>query len=450
MIRKSAIVIGSFVLVSVLGACGSDSTASEKQNDSKDTIQGDFASKIAQATSKPVEINVFEGSASYTQEQFMDLYGNAIKAKYPNMSFKLYNTNKNSGGGTLNELIAQGVSIDLVKVVSGSSFYSLMDDNRLQNDVTDLIKLYGYDLNQWYPAVLESMKSVGKNGEIYGIPNAAVAAAMFYNKDVFDKFGVAYPKDGMMWDEVYELARRLTRQESGIQYGGFQAAYNHIYSFNQLSQGFVDTKTNKSSVNSDGWKKLFENFLRFNRISGNELISSPSNRFWRDGTLAMYAEQSGGSWEVQKTTPINWDLVELPRFADAPKSGSGLQLPYYAIASTSKNRDQAFLAAAYIGTAEFQKSFARKGYIPPVKIDNLLEILGKDVPQLAGKNIKAAVPMESAAPAYPSNFYSGTAAAVLFPEYALVAQGKKDLNTALRDAEEAGNKKIEELMAARK
>lgn len=35
--------------------------------------------------------------------------------------------------------------------------------------------------------------------------------SLYYNKDLFDKFGVSYPKDGMTWDEVLELNRQLDK-----------------------------------------------------------------------------------------------------------------------------------------------------------------------------------------------------------------------------------------------
>jgi multiple sugar transport system substrate-binding protein len=451
MIRKSAIAIASIMLVSSLAACssGSDKKPAEPANNANAPKKDDIAAKIAEATSRPVTINVFENSSTYTQEQFMDLYGKQIQKKYPNMTFKLYSANKANGGGTLPDLLAQGVQIDLVKV-SGASFYSLMADNRLENNVSDLIKTYGVDVNKWYPAVLEQMQMFGNNKEIYGIPNASVSMALFYNKDIFDKFGVAYPKDGMNWDEVYELARKLTRQDGGVQYMGFQEGYGHSFPVNQLSQGYIDVKTNKATLNNDNWKKLIENFARFHRIEGNAFVPSYVDPFWKDGRVAMVAAQSAGSWAFADTTTINWDLVELPRFKDAPKAGAGLQLPFYAISSTSKNRDQAFLAAAYIGSEEFQKEFAKLGYVPPIKIDNLMEVFGKSVPKLAGKNIKSAVPLESAASPYPFNSYFSQVPGFLNTAYTDVVDGKKDLNTALREAEEAANKKIEEAMAAKK
>ena len=88
--------------------------------------------------------------------------------------------------------------------------------------------------------------------EKYGKPSAE----MYYNKDLFDRFGVPYPKDGMTWDEVYALAQKVTRTEGGVAYKGFAFQDFYLFTANQLSLSFVDGKTEKSVVNSDGWKKL--------------------------------------------------------------------------------------------------------------------------------------------------------------------------------------------------
>ncbi|RKN70114.1 ABC transporter substrate-binding protein [Paenibacillus ginsengarvi] len=451
MFKKWVSVTASVMLVFVTAACSggnSEPKTADKPGDASAPKKDDIAAKIAEATSKPVTINVFENSNAYSQEQFMDLYGSKIQKKYPNMSFKLYNNNKDKGGGSIPELLAAGVSLDLVKV-SGASFYSLMADNKLESNVADLVKLYGYDMNKLYPAIREQMEGFGKNKEIYGIPNATVSVALFYNKDLFDKFGVAYPKDGMTWDDIYDIAKKMTRQDGGVQYMGFQEGYGHLFPVNQLSQGFIDTKTNKATLNNDNWKKMIDNLARFHTIPGNAFVDY-NDPFWKEGKVAMVAAQSAGSWAFADTTPINWDLVELPRFKDAPKAGAGLQLPFYAIASTSKNRDQAFLAAAYIGSEEFQKEFAKQGYVPPIKIDGLMDVFGKGIPKLAGKNLKAAVPLESAASPYPFNSYMSLVPSFLYTAYTDVVTGKKDTNTALRDAEEAANKKVEEALAAKK
>ncbi|WP_218096247.1 ABC transporter substrate-binding protein [Paenibacillus solanacearum] len=404
---------------------------------------------IAELSKHPIELSLYENASSYTQKMFDDLYGDLLKKKFPNVSIKLFSPNKDSGGQGLNQLILSGVKLDLIKV-SGASFYTFLEDNGLQDDVSDLIVKYNYDLNKFHPSVLSYMRSFGTGKEIYGIPNAVAATAMFYNKDIFDRFGVPYPKDGMTWDETYELARKVTHLDGGVQYLGFQENISFLTITNQLSQSFLDPKTNKPTINQDNWKTFINNFARFHQIDGNQLLPSYNNAMWKEGRVAMAVGSSGGSWNFTYDAPFKWDMVELPYFKDAPRKGSGLQVPFHAISKTSEKRDLAFLISAYIASEPFQKEVAKLGYVPPIKIDNLSSLLGTSVPQLAGKNIKAAVPLETAAPPFPTNGYQSLIAGYVNTAYSEVATGKKDVNTALRDAEELADKKLKEAAFAGK
>ena len=449
MVSKQWGPLAASALVVVLAGCGKTEKESTEVKTETEKPALTVESALAEMTKTPVELSLYENANNYTQQMFDDLYGNLLKKKFPNLSVKLYSPAKESGGQTLTELVAAGVSLDLIKA-SGATFYTLLVDNSLHDDVSDLIAKYNYDLNKFYPTVLTYMRSFGTGKEIYGIPNAVAATALFYNKDLFDKFGVQYPKDGMTWDEVYELARKLTRKDGGVEYLGFQENISFLTITNQLEQSFLDPKTNKPTINNDRWKLFINNFARFHEIDGNAMLSSYNNAMWQEGRVAMAVGSSGGSWNFTYQAPFKWDIVELPYFKEAPGKGSGLQVPFHAISKTSKNRELAFLVAAYIASEPIQTEVAKNGYVPPIKIDNLSSILGTGDPHLAGKNIKAAVPLETAAKPFPTNGYQSLIAGYVNTAYREVATGKKDVNTALRDAEELAEKKLQEAMAAGK
>lgn len=75
-------------------------------------------------------------------------------------------------------------------------------------------------MSKFNPEALDSTKPYGAKGEQFLLPFTINFYAFFYNKDVFDKLGVAYPKDSMTWDDVIELARKTTRNQDGVQYRG--------------------------------------------------------------------------------------------------------------------------------------------------------------------------------------------------------------------------------------
>ena len=59
-----------------------------------------------------------------------------------------------------------------------------------------------------YPESLVNLYSY--DGDVYGLPKDFDTIALFYNKDLFDKAGVAYPDDTWTWDTFAEAAKNLT------------------------------------------------------------------------------------------------------------------------------------------------------------------------------------------------------------------------------------------------
>lgn len=85
------------------------------------------------------------------------------------------------------------------------------------------------------------LKDYFEKDKIYGLPIAMINASIYYSKDIFDKFALPYPKNGMTIDETYELAKRMTRLDNGVQYRGFEIAANIQIQYNQMSLPIVKT-----------------------------------------------------------------------------------------------------------------------------------------------------------------------------------------------------------------
>ncbi len=64
----------------------------------------------------------------------------------------------------------------------------------------------GYDLNDYWPGLLESAKY---EGSVYGFPRDIEVNVLYYNKDLFDAAGLAYPDDTWTWDDLSAAAEKL-------------------------------------------------------------------------------------------------------------------------------------------------------------------------------------------------------------------------------------------------
>ncbi|GAA3402129.1 ABC transporter substrate-binding protein [Paenibacillus hodogayensis] len=121
----------------------------------------------------------------------------------------------------------------------------------IQYDITDLVKQHNVDLNRIEPVLLDEVKRTS-GGKLYMLPVQNNIQVLFYNKDIFDRFGVGYPRDGMTWDEMLDLSKKLTRKDSGKLYFGFssQGAVQAI-KMNPMSLVKVDPASGKLQINRD-------------------------------------------------------------------------------------------------------------------------------------------------------------------------------------------------------
>jgi len=53
------------------------------------------------------------------------------------------------------------------------------------------------------------------DGKLYAIPSGVSTTLLFYNKDMFDAAGVAYPNESWTWNEYIETAKKLTKDTNG-------------------------------------------------------------------------------------------------------------------------------------------------------------------------------------------------------------------------------------------
>ncbi|GAA4858830.1 ABC transporter substrate-binding protein [Paenibacillus vulneris] len=382
---------------------------------------------------EPVELVVYNASNSTaTAEAFMDSdIGKEIKAKFPQVTIKFIATGK---GTTPNELIVSGQPVDLI-LCSIFSFPSLAD-TQLLYDISELIKKNSYDLNRLGPNTVEFQKQFG--GGIYGFPVASAPTALFYNKDIFDKFGVPYPKDGMTWDETYELAKKMTRTDAGTNYYGFATRYPFMYNTNQLSLSYYNPTTQSVQVTDDKFRLFMENFTRFSQIPGNEKANT--DMFGKEKNVAMMAYQIG-RWDFD-----SWDMVSMPTFKEAPGIGPQDYATYMNIASTSKNKDLAFEILRALTSDEYQMKISKAGTLPVVTTPEVIKAFGQSADgsngrNFKGKHVEAFFAKERAKPSFVTK-YDDIIAKRMTTAFNAIVSGEKDSISALREAQEGASKDI--------
>lgn len=456
--KKYVLLLITIVLCLTVAACGSEEESAVNREQEQVQGQGpgqEVAQKqpeneqdskqqlIDEAVNAPAEITIAYPFAS--EELYEGRYGEQIKQKFPHYTIHFLETSTNADN-QLADILATRPVIDIIFNSYGSIYDNLFNLG-LNADMSDLITKYQYDLQQFQPSLLDLINEMG-GGEIFGLPWLTGGFVFLYNKDIFDQFGVDYPSDGMTWDEVHELARTMTRTADGVNYYGLTMQHEHLVGRNQLGAHFFDPETNEAAMTSDLFRKVVQNLARFYDIPGNELHPSitANNLFQVEQVAAMFIG-TDGHIQITAKALTNWDIAEFPVFSDMPGVGFAPFPEFVNMTSLSGNRDAAFQVLTYIVSEEQQQWRASNlGFVPTLKdTDKIMENYGTTIPGLEDKNLKAIIPKQYAN-LQATPFYSIGLSEMgqLFREYV----GGKDLNTALREASERANQKVQEKLAA--
>jgi multiple sugar transport system substrate-binding protein len=376
----------------------------------------------------PVTV-VAEFSAAY-REVFDKYMTPQLKAKLPWITIE-YQEQKPS----LQEKITAGTTPDIL--LPNGNLRLILDVN-LHYDLTELIKKYKFDLTKLDPTIVKSIQAYGPKGEIYALPGDRSMKVLLYNKDIFKKFNEPYPKNGMSWDEVIALGKRLTRSENGVNYYGLNPASNG-YLKSQLQLPVFD-KDGKAQMTTPDWQKMASTWKAIYDIPGNRSTGAARDLFSKDRNTAMLMNNS--SWLLRYPVPdFDWDYVTMPTFDN--KLIPDLFGSSFSIASSSKVKDAAFQVIALYYSDEVQTAISKDAaLVVGSSVAAIQKQYGSNVASAQGKNVQADFEGKAAIKVVEPFDYLATP--FINQAFTDIADGKKDINTALREAEEKTNLKVAE------
>jgi multiple sugar transport system substrate-binding protein len=150
---------------------------------------------------------------------------------------------------------------------------------------------------------------------------------------------------------------------------------------------------------------------------------------------------------AENAAPVTLKLPTVPYFKGTTPKGYEVAPHNLVITSTSKYKDEAFKVISLVTSNERQLAMSRQGRFTSLNDLKAKQEFGADLKTLKGKNLKPLFNYQ-AAPTVPNSTYATLARNQINPAMNNVIDGKADINTALREAEEAANKAIEAELAA--
>ncbi|CAG7607773.1 hypothetical protein PAESOLCIP111_00994 [Paenibacillus solanacearum] len=417
--------------LTVVTGCSSGKPSSDREGEAQ----------IDSIGQEPITLTVFQEFTGITDEEFNRFIAEPVKKKFPQVTMQLV---RSSQGKTIENMVSSGEFPDLIYA---SSFDTIRYTGlSLLADLNANFKKYNFDLGKFEQSAINEVKLYADNGQFYMMPLFMNFASLYYNKDIFDKFAVPYPKDGMTWEEVLELSRKITRSDNGQDYYalGFNGAPRLAVSF---LLPVVDAKTNKALFTNSGtnsWKRFFELMKAFNDIPGNKLAGFAE--FGKNRNVAMLASYGARLGEFEdlhkKGTPLNWDMVTFPGRQEEPLVVE-TEVHGLMVTTASKHQDEAFKVAAWLTQKEMQLEMAKYGKLTALKDPDVKQAFGANLETLKGKNVQAIFKNKYGKNPPRAKYYD-VAVPHMVQAIQDVYKGNTDINTALRDAEEKANKAIQD------
>jgi len=198
--------------------------------------------------------------------------------------------------------------------------------------------------DDYFPAMLETFSYKGK---LYGLPKDASATIMFYNVEMFEKYGLEKPQSDWTWQDMMKAARVLTRDINGdgrVDQWALSCP-NWWELVWQFGGGILDESGSKCTLlepkavaGLEFWAEL-RNKHGFTPSPESE-SDIGSGRLFSLGKIGMFFSIYPWVTSMRKECDFRWDIAPMPR---GPRARAVTALgSAMAVTCQSKNKAAAF------------------------------------------------------------------------------------------------------------
>jgi multiple sugar transport system substrate-binding protein len=293
-------------------------------------------------------------------------------------------------------------------------------------------------LKDVYPQTLEAYKTADG---YYGLPRDFQTIVLFYNKDMFDAAGVAYPTKDWTWDDLRAAAKKLTLDTNGDgkidQYGFVFDQWDMEPGWSEAlwSQGgdIISADHTKTLVGEPaarkGWQTLFDMVFVDKSSPDANTIGQYGGDLFQAKAAAMMPM---GHWAVPGYNQAGFAYDAVPMPAGDAGHATSVNSAGFVVANASKNQSAAFEFIKYVMSQTGQTRLAELGFAIPV----LKTVAESPIfLQQKGSNLNQQVFLDSLAFSHMKPVFKGYDewAAVVGDGMGAVWRGEAELNKTLDD-----------------
>ena len=331
------------------------------------------------AADEPVNLKwaLWDVSSTVYYQPLIDAY----TAAHPNVSVEMVDLGSTDYSTVLGtQLSGSGSDFDVVTIKDVPGYVSLVNKGVLE-PLNDRIAADGVDLSL-YNGVTDQ---VTIDGNLYELPFRSDIWVLFYNKDIFDAAGVAYPTNDMTWDEYDKLARSVTDTTAGSEIYG---SHYHTWRSTIQLDGILDGKNTIVDGNYEFTKPYYEMVLAQQKdgvCMDYATLKTQGLHYSAAFAQGNVATMNMGSWFIatliqkikdgEYTDCTNWGIVKYPH-ADGVEAGSTLStITALAVPTSAPNKDAAWDFVKFVSGAEGAEVMASTGNIPAMTNDKIVDLI---------------------------------------------------------------------------
>ncbi|MBP3965047.1 ABC transporter substrate-binding protein [Paenibacillus lignilyticus] len=353
-----------------------------------------------------------------------------------------------------------------VLILQNSAFLHRLSRDNLLTPLDPLIKANKFDLEDFLPNVINGLRDADDHS-IYALTSTFGGAALYYNKQLFTDAGVSPPTDSMLWPDVLQLAKKVAMGEGKTRKFGFSFnrwgsdGINDILTYSApLQLKLFDKKAWKMTIDTPHWNRSWTDIatLYLDKIvpSHSDLNSGNANSdLFLNGRLAMLI---GGNVYINtlsaartysdnpKIQSLDWDVVSLPSFAEAPGIGGSIALTnLMAIGAKAQHKKVAWDFITYNNSQRMGKLKSRSSGNLPVRQSILQPKEGMSYNLGAFYALKPVLPSEEWEELYWETPNLSPVFKLGPPLFQDVVNGKKSVKDALREWQIKGDTLMQDI-----
>ena len=224
-----------------------------------------------------------------------------------------------------------------------------------------------------YPITLDAYKT--PEG-MFGLPRDFQTIVLYYNQDMFDAAGVAYPTDAWTYADLRDAAKKLTLDKDGDgstdQWGFWDGGYDMEPFWGSLvwahGGDVIDVAAGKTLIASGEATAAFQLMADMWLVDKSMPTEQQLAQYGWDGFLSgVSAMGVSGHWSVPEYSAVafKWDIAPMP-LGPAGRA-TGVNSAGFVIAKDSKNPDAAWEFVKYAFSDAGQTELAKMGLAIPVR-----------------------------------------------------------------------------------